>query len=99
MLQSVSQQDDFFFSCAGLVLNPDLESESEDSEPDGPDDPVIPSPEMDDVKGESFLLHHIGKLKNVSNVLSSDVCSVPDGGVGDSAERFGGKHWLRQPCP
>ncbi|XP_054624151.1 translation initiation factor eIF-2B subunit epsilon [Dunckerocampus dactyliophorus] len=34
----------------GLTLNPDLESESEDSEPDGPDDPVIPSPEMDDVK-------------------------------------------------
>lgn len=47
------------------MLNPDLESESEDSEPDGPDDPVIPSPEMDDVKGESFLLHHTGKLKNV----------------------------------
>lgn len=54
MLQSASQQDDFF-SCAGLVLNPDLESESEDSEPDGPDDPVIPSPEMDDVKGEFFI--------------------------------------------
>lgn len=35
------------------MLNPDLESESEDSEPDDPDDPVIPSPEMDDVKGES----------------------------------------------
>lgn len=34
----------------GLDLNPDLESESEDSEPDGPDDPVIPSPEMDDVE-------------------------------------------------
>ncbi|XP_061747243.1 translation initiation factor eIF-2B subunit epsilon [Nerophis ophidion] len=33
----------------GLTLNPELESESEDSEPDGPDDPVIPSPEMDDV--------------------------------------------------
>lgn len=40
------------FSSAGLVLKPDAESESEDSEPDGPDDPVIPSPEMDDVKGE-----------------------------------------------
>lgn len=52
MLQS--QQDDFLFSCSGLVLNTDPESESEDSEPDGPDDPVIPSPEMDDVKGESF---------------------------------------------
>lgn len=35
----------------GLVLNPNPESESEDSEPEGPDDPVIPSPEMDDVKG------------------------------------------------
>lgn len=35
------------------MLNPDPESESEDSEPDGPDEPVIPSPEMDDVKGES----------------------------------------------
>ncbi|KAM8838925.1 translation initiation factor eIF2B subunit epsilon [Synchiropus picturatus] len=34
----------------GLDLNPDPESESEDSEPDGPDDPVIPSPEMDDVE-------------------------------------------------
>lgn len=42
-----------FVSCPpGLVLNPDVESESEDSEPDGPDDLVIPSPEMDDVKGE-----------------------------------------------
>lgn len=36
----------------GLVLNPELESDSEDSEPDGQDDPQIPSPEMDDVKGE-----------------------------------------------
>ncbi|MEQ2203222.1 hypothetical protein XENOCAPTIV_027041 [Xenoophorus captivus] len=35
----------------GLVLNPDPESDSEDSEPDGPDDLMIPSPEMDDVKG------------------------------------------------
>lgn len=39
------------FSSVGLVLKPDPESESEDSEPDGPDDLVIPSPEMDDVKG------------------------------------------------
>lgn len=39
------------FSAVGLVLKPDLESDSEDSEPDGPDDLVIPSPEMDDVKG------------------------------------------------
>lgn len=47
-----------FVSCGtGLVLNPDPESESEDSEPDGPDDPVIPSPEMDDVKGESGSFH------------------------------------------
>lgn len=36
------------------MLNPDPESDSEDSEDDGPDEPVIPSPEMDDVKGESF---------------------------------------------
>lgn len=42
------------FHATGLVLNPNPESESEDSEPEGPDDPVIPSPEMDDVKGESF---------------------------------------------
>lgn len=34
------------------MLNPDPESESEDSEPEDPDDPVIPSPEMEDVKGE-----------------------------------------------
>lgn len=40
------------FHVTGLVLNPNPESESEDSEPEGPDDPVIPSPEMDDVKGE-----------------------------------------------
>lgn len=39
------------FSSVGLVLKPDPESDSEDSEPDGPDDLVIPSPEMDDVKG------------------------------------------------
>lgn len=51
-----------FFSCAGLVLNPDLESESEDSEPDGPDDPVIPSPETDDVKGESFFIASYWKV-------------------------------------
>ncbi|XP_061653733.1 translation initiation factor eIF-2B subunit epsilon [Phyllopteryx taeniolatus] len=34
----------------GLTLNSNVESESEDSESDGPDDPVIPSPEMDDAK-------------------------------------------------
>lgn len=39
------------FPAVGLVLKPDLESDSEDSEPEGPDDLVIPSPEMDDVKG------------------------------------------------
>lgn len=42
----------WFFSALGLVLTSNPESDSEDSEPDGPDDPVIPSPEMDDVKGE-----------------------------------------------
>lgn len=40
---------------AGLELNPDPDSESEASEPDGPDEPVIPSPEMDDVKGTERL--------------------------------------------
>ena len=37
-------------------MNPDPESDSEASEPDDPDDPVIPSPEMDDVKGEGVVL-------------------------------------------
>uniref|UniRef100_A0AAQ6AEX0 Translation initiation factor eIF2B subunit epsilon n=1 Tax=Amphiprion ocellaris TaxID=80972 RepID=A0AAQ6AEX0_AMPOC len=45
----------------GLVLNPDPESDSEDSEPDGPDDPVIPSPEMDDVK--VFHMEVLGTLQ------------------------------------
>uniref|UniRef100_A0A4W6CKA0 Translation initiation factor eIF2B subunit epsilon n=1 Tax=Lates calcarifer TaxID=8187 RepID=A0A4W6CKA0_LATCA len=45
----------------GLVLNPDPESESEDSEPDGPDDPMIPSPEMDDVK--VFQMEVLGTLQ------------------------------------
>uniref|UniRef100_A0A1A7WLI0 Translation initiation factor eIF2B subunit epsilon n=1 Tax=Iconisemion striatum TaxID=60296 RepID=A0A1A7WLI0_9TELE len=45
----------------GLVLNPDPESDSEDSEPDGPDDPVIPSPEMDDVK--VFQMEVMGTLQ------------------------------------
>uniref|UniRef100_A0A673BGS3 Translation initiation factor eIF2B subunit epsilon n=1 Tax=Sphaeramia orbicularis TaxID=375764 RepID=A0A673BGS3_9TELE len=45
----------------GLVLNPDPESESEASEPDGPDDPVIPSPEMDDVK--VFQMEVLGTLQ------------------------------------
>lgn len=37
-------------------MNPDPESDSEDSDTDDPDDPVIPSPEMDDVKGERACL-------------------------------------------
>ncbi|XP_034470705.1 translation initiation factor eIF-2B subunit epsilon [Hippoglossus hippoglossus] len=45
----------------GLVLNPDVESESEDSEPEDPDDPVIPSPEMDDDK--VFQLEVMGTLQ------------------------------------
>uniref|UniRef100_A0A665X9Q4 Translation initiation factor eIF2B subunit epsilon n=1 Tax=Echeneis naucrates TaxID=173247 RepID=A0A665X9Q4_ECHNA len=45
----------------GLVLNPDPESESEDSEPDDSDDPVIPSPEMDDVK--VFQMEVLGTLQ------------------------------------
>ncbi|KAK1878770.1 Translation initiation factor eIF-2B subunit epsilon [Dissostichus eleginoides] len=45
----------------GLVLNPDPESDSEDSEPDDDDDPVIPSPEMDDVK--VFQLEVLGTLQ------------------------------------
>ncbi|RVE61635.1 hypothetical protein OJAV_G00172400 [Oryzias javanicus] len=45
----------------GLVLKPDPESDSEDSEPDGPDDPVIPSPEMDDVK--VFQMEVLGTLQ------------------------------------
>uniref|UniRef100_A0A672HWR8 Translation initiation factor eIF2B subunit epsilon n=1 Tax=Salarias fasciatus TaxID=181472 RepID=A0A672HWR8_SALFA len=45
----------------GLVLNPDPESDSEDSEPDGPDDLVIPSPEMDDVK--VFQMEVLGTLQ------------------------------------
>lgn len=50
----VMQKSELFLYVTGLVLNPNPESESEDSEPEGPDDPVIPSPEMDDVKGEAF---------------------------------------------
>uniref|UniRef100_A0A1A8GDB9 Translation initiation factor eIF2B subunit epsilon n=1 Tax=Nothobranchius korthausae TaxID=1143690 RepID=A0A1A8GDB9_9TELE len=45
----------------GLVLNPDPESDSEDGEPDGPDDPVSLSPEMDDVK--VFQMEVIGTLQ------------------------------------
>lgn len=47
-------QTSIALSALGLVLKPNPESDSEDSEPDGPDEPVIPSPEMDDVKGEVF---------------------------------------------
>ncbi|KAF3858599.1 hypothetical protein F7725_011800 [Dissostichus mawsoni] len=45
----------------GLVLNPDPESDSEDSEPDDDEDPVIPSPEMDDVN--VFQLEVLGTLQ------------------------------------
>ncbi|XP_076018430.1 translation initiation factor eIF2B subunit epsilon [Genypterus blacodes] len=45
----------------GLELNPDSESESEASEQDDEDDPVIPSPEMDDVK--VFQLEVLGTLQ------------------------------------
>uniref|UniRef100_A0A3B5QTH6 Translation initiation factor eIF2B subunit epsilon n=1 Tax=Xiphophorus maculatus TaxID=8083 RepID=A0A3B5QTH6_XIPMA len=45
----------------GLVLNPDPESDSEDSEPDDPDDLMIPSPEMDDVK--VFQMEVMGTLQ------------------------------------
>lgn len=55
-------EDDELAHCLwGLVLNPDPESESEDSEPEGPDDPVIPSPEMDDVK--VFQMEVLGTLQ------------------------------------
>ncbi|KAG7227370.1 hypothetical protein INR49_000375 [Caranx melampygus] len=55
-------EDEELLQCLwGLVLNPDVESESEDSEPDGPDDPVIPSPEMDDVK--VFQMEVLGTLQ------------------------------------
>ncbi|XP_068197192.1 translation initiation factor eIF2B subunit epsilon [Antennarius striatus] len=45
----------------GLVLKTDPESDSEDSEPDGPDEPLIPSPEMDDVN--VFQLEVLGTLQ------------------------------------
>ncbi|CAL1580102.1 unnamed protein product [Knipowitschia caucasica] len=45
----------------GLVLNPDPESESEDSEPEDSDDPVITSPEMDDDK--VFQMEVLGTLQ------------------------------------
>lgn len=45
----------------GLESNPDPESDSEDSEPEGPDDLMIPSPEMDDVK--VFQMEVIGTLQ------------------------------------
>ncbi|KAM9332922.1 translation initiation factor eIF2B subunit epsilon isoform 2-T2 [Pholidichthys leucotaenia] len=45
----------------GLVLNPAPESDSEESELDGPDDPAIPSPEMDDVK--VFQVEVLGTLQ------------------------------------
>ncbi|KAM9719919.1 translation initiation factor eIF2B subunit epsilon [Menidia menidia] len=45
----------------GLELNPDPESDSDCSEPDDPDDPVIPSPEMDDVN--VFQMEVLGTLQ------------------------------------
>lgn len=45
----------------GLVLNPDPESDSEASEHDDADDPVIPSPEMDDIK--VFQMEVLGTLQ------------------------------------
>lgn len=46
------------------MLNPDPESESEASEPEDPDDPVIPSPEMDDVKGIQLFYCLLLELRN-----------------------------------
>lgn len=99
----MQQSDVFLFRLTGLVLNPNPESESEDSEPEGPDDPVIPSPEMDDVKGETFTDSLSSTLTVMGQAPPSlatlmhtyDLCrSVPHGGAGHSAERSGGKHWL-----
>ncbi|XP_068604704.1 translation initiation factor eIF2B subunit epsilon [Brachionichthys hirsutus] len=45
----------------GRRLRTDPESDSEDSEPDGPDEPVVPSPEMDDV--QSFQGEVLGTLQ------------------------------------
>lgn len=59
--------------CTGLVLNPDPESDSEDSEPDGPDDPVTPSPEMDDVKGEDSSTPLADHRDNTRNVLKGAI--------------------------
>uniref|UniRef100_A0A8D3DC33 Translation initiation factor eIF2B subunit epsilon n=1 Tax=Scophthalmus maximus TaxID=52904 RepID=A0A8D3DC33_SCOMX len=62
----------------GLVLNPELESESEDSEPDGPDDPQIPSPEMDDDKGERGQDVKVPLLKKWSPVFKNYVKRAQD---------------------
>lgn len=95
----MQQSEVSLFHVTGLVLNPNPESESEDSEPEGPDDPVIPSPEMDDVKGETFtdnLMDHHGKSPSLAPLMHTcDLCrSVPHGGAGHSTERSGGKHQL-----
>lgn len=56
MMLQLKSQHACFCVFPGLVLNPDPESDSEDSDTDDPDDLVIPSPEMDDVKGERACL-------------------------------------------
>ncbi|KAM3866435.1 translation initiation factor eIF2B subunit epsilon-like [Diretmus argenteus] len=60
-LDDTEEEEELSQCLWGLVLNPDPESESEASEPDDPDDLVIPSPEMDDVK--VFQLEVLGTLQ------------------------------------
>lgn len=48
-------------------MKPNPETDSEDSESDGPDEPVIPSPEMDDVKGEIFLINQLRKKRDATS--------------------------------
>uniref|UniRef100_A0A3B3WR91 Translation initiation factor eIF2B subunit epsilon n=1 Tax=Poecilia mexicana TaxID=48701 RepID=A0A3B3WR91_9TELE len=61
----------------GLVLNPDPESDSEDSEPDGPDDLMIPSPEMDDATKIKYKYAYNISLKEVMQILTSVVLEYP----------------------
>ncbi|XP_056148845.1 translation initiation factor eIF-2B subunit epsilon isoform X2 [Lampris incognitus] len=56
-----TEEEELSQSLWGLIMNPDPESESEASEPDDPDDLVIPSPEMDDVK--VFQMEVLGTLQ------------------------------------